>query len=155
YALSLCVALGMALRARGRAGAAWLVATAASAAGIWLSDSRATAGAVAVVLAAASVWFLTAHWRPRLKLILVTAIVMVVLLAGLLRIRQLNADPDYRGAGFREQFNASSIRAVAARPWSGVGIGQYFTDSPLFLSPQLAFSYGAENAHNYFLQIAA
>ena len=27
--------------------------------------------------------------------------------------------------------------------------------SPLFLSPQLAFSYGVENAHNFFLQMAA
>ena len=44
---------------------------------------------------------------------------------------------------------------IAARPLFGVGVGQYYRTSPLFLSPQLAWAYGAENAHNYFLQVGA
>ncbi len=44
---------------------------------------------------------------------------------------------------------------MTARPLFGVGMGQYPRASRLFLSPQLAWSYGAENAHNYFLQIGA
>jgi hypothetical protein len=32
-------------------------------------------------------------------------------------------------------------------------VGQYYRLSPLFLSPQLAWTYGSENAHNFFLQI--
>src|SRR5262249_51329506 len=33
------------------------------------------------------------------------------------------------------------------------GAGRYFRDSPNFLTPQLAWSYGSENAHNNFLEI--
>src|SRR5579864_7728730 len=42
---------------------------------------------------------------------------------------------------------------IGARPVFGVGVGQYYPMSSLFLSPQLAWTYGSENAHNYFLQI--
>ena len=42
---------------------------------------------------------------------------------------------------------------IDARPLFGVGVGQYYRTSPQFLSPQLAWTYGFENAHNYFLQI--
>jgi hypothetical protein len=107
------------------------------------------------VIAAAAVWYATTRWSVRAKALLVAAVVVVGLGAGLLRVRQLSADPDFRGAGFRQQFNASSLRMIGIRPWAGVGVGQYFATSPLVLSPQLAFSYGAENAHNYFLQFAA
>ena len=61
--------------------------------------------------------------------------------------------PTFRGGGFRQQFTGASLRMMRARPVSGVGIGQYYRMSPLFLSPQLGWAYGAENAHNYFLQI--
>lgn len=155
YALILCAALGMALAAKGRGQRVWLAAAAASTLGIWLSESRSTIGAVALVLAAAVIWYGTARWTLRSKAIVIAAVVVVGLAAGGLRVRQLSTDPEFRGAGFRQQFNATSARMIAARPWSGVGVGQYFNVSPLFLSPQLAFSYGAENAHNYFLQFAA
>ena len=46
-----------------------------------------------------------------------------------------------------------ALRMIGARPLFGVGVGQYYRTSPLFLSPQLAWTYGFENAHNYFLQI--
>ena len=71
----------------------------------------------------------------------------------LVRARLLEADPTYRGGGFREQFFQTSLRMIGARPLFGVGVGQYYRTSPLFLSPQLAWTYGSENAHNYFLQI--
>jgi hypothetical protein len=60
-----------------------------------------------------------------------------------------------RGSSFRAQFNETSVRMMAARPLVGVGIGQYYQASTLFLTPELAWSYGSENAHNYFLQIGA
>jgi hypothetical protein len=44
---------------------------------------------------------------------------------------------------------------IRARPLFGVGVGQYYPTSSLFLSPELAWRYGFENAHNYFLQIGA
>jgi hypothetical protein len=89
--------------------------------------------------------------RPRVAAL----VLLLIALAGasLLRVRQIEHDPTYRGAGFREQFVESSLRMMAARPWFGVGIGQYRRMSSLFLSPQLAWTYGIENAHNYFLQI--
>jgi O-antigen ligase len=155
YALSVCLALGMAARGSRRARALWLAAAAAAALGIWLSDSRSAFGAVAIVIAAAAAWFATASWTVRSKAVAVAVVVALGLTAGLLRVRQLSADPEYRGASFREQFNATSVRMIEARPWTGVGVGQYFAVSPLFLGPSLAFSYGAENAHNYFLQLAA
>jgi hypothetical protein len=69
------------------------------------------------------------------------------------RARLLDTDPTYRGGGFREQFVQTSARMIAARPLFGVGEGQYYPSSPLFLSPQLAWTYGVENAHNFFLQV--
>jgi hypothetical protein len=42
---------------------------------------------------------------------------------------------------------------IADRPLLGVGVGQYLRSATLFLSPQLAWSYGSENAHNNFFQI--
>jgi hypothetical protein len=44
---------------------------------------------------------------------------------------------------------------IAAAPASGIGIGQYRQASSLFFGPALAYSYGGENAHNYFLQFGA
>src|SRR5436190_404421 len=82
------------------------------------------------------------------------AIVIAVGVGGsFVRARLLARDPEFRGGGFREQFYAASVRMMAARPLAGVGAGQYAASSMLFLSPQLAWSYGNENAHNYFLQI--
>jgi hypothetical protein len=87
----------------------------------------------------------------------VTLVVIAVaaLGAGAIRARLLEKDPTYRGAGFRTQFNETSARMIAARPLFGVGVGQYYRTSTLFLAPQLAFSYGLENAHNNFLQVGA
>jgi hypothetical protein len=56
---------------------------------------------------------------------------------------------------YRSQFTETSLRMIAAHPLFGIGIGRYYVDSPLFLSPELAWIYGFENAHNYFLQIAS
>ena len=64
-------------------------------------------------------------------------------------------DATYRGTGLRVQFAETSFRMIRARPWFGIGVGQYYPTSPLFFSPTLASAYGAENAHDYFLQLAA
>ena len=44
---------------------------------------------------------------------------------------------------------------IRSHPWLGLGIGRYYQASSMFLNPQLAFAYGSENAHDYFLQLAA
>src|SRR5262249_42402128 len=56
-------------------------------------------------------------------------------------------------SGFRQQFVMSSFRIIGTHPYFGIGAGQYYRDAPLFLTPQLAWAYGFENAHNNFLQI--
>jgi hypothetical protein len=66
------------------------------------------------------------------------------------RVYQVNFGVDYR-----QQFYATSARMIEARPLFGVGVGQYYRTSAVFLSPQLAWNYGSENAHNNFLQIGA
>ena len=155
YAMMLCLFLGMAAWAAGGRRALWLVAAFATAVGLWLSVSRSAAAAAAIVIALALAWKTTAAWRPSTRAIALVSVLAAALAIGGARVYLLEQDPTYRGARFRTQFNATSLRMIAARPLFGVGVGQYYRTSPLFLSPQLAWAYGAENAHNYFLQVAA
>jgi O-antigen ligase len=154
FAMIMCVALGMAVRARGRRRAIWWTLAAASAVGLWLSASRSAIASAAIVLAVATAWGATNRLAVRSRVALVGVVLVIALGAGAVRARLLEEDPTYRGSGFREQFYATSMRMIAARPLFGIGEGQYYRSSPLFLSPQLAWSYGSENAHNAFLQIA-
>jgi hypothetical protein len=100
-------------------------------------------------------WVATARIPARPRAAALALLVIALLGVALIRARMLEHDPTYRGAGFREQFVETSVRMIEARPLFGVGIGQYRRMSPLFLSPQLAWTYGTENAHNYFLQLGS
>jgi O-antigen ligase len=153
FAMIVCVALGMAMRHRGRRRALWLCLAAASGGGLWLSESRSALGAVIAVVTVAVLWASTSRFSTRARATAL-AIVMLALLGGAaFRARLLESDPGYRGVGFRQQFMLTSLRMIGARPLFGIGEGQYYSASPLFLSPQLAWTYGSENAHNYFLQV--
>ncbi len=155
FALSICIALGMAVRARGKSRALWLTAAAVCAVAAWLAASR-TANAVAVIaVGGAIVWWLVADWSRAAKTALAAIAVVIVAASGIYQIRELARDPDYRGADFRRQFNAASLRMIAAAPIAGVGVGQYKAASTFFMGPPVAYSYGSENAHNYYLQLAA
>jgi hypothetical protein len=77
----------------------------------------------------------------------------ILLVFGAVRAWQIERDPTYTASGFRQQFVMSSFRVIGTHPYLGIGPGRYFRDSPNFLTPQLAFSYGSENAHNNYLQI--
>lgn len=154
FAMILGLALGAAGRARGKRRVAWLGAAAAVALGLWLSASRAALAAAAIAIALATVWPLVAGWKPRARLAAIAAIIVIAIAAGALRARRLESDQGYRGVDYRQQFNAASLRMIGASPVFGVGVGQYYRMSALFLSPQLGFVYGFENAHNYFLQVA-
>jgi O-antigen ligase len=155
FAMILCLALGMAIRARGRARALWSAAAVANLVGLWLAESRSAMAAAAIALAVAAAWALSDRWKPAARTVALLCLVVVALGLGTVRARLLNSDPTYRGAGFRQQFNATSLRMIQARPVFGFGVGQYYPLSPLFLTPELAWSYGRENAHNYFLQVGA
>jgi O-antigen ligase len=155
FGMILCLILGMAARSRGRGRAAWMAAAVVVGLGLWLSHSRTAVAAAMVAIAGAVAWFVSSSWRPTIRAITLGSLVVAALALGGARVYLLEQDPAFRGAGFRGQFNATSLRMIAARPLFGVGMGRYYHTSPLFLSPQLAWTYGAENAHNYFLQVAA
>jgi O-antigen ligase len=155
FAMTLCLALGMAMRDRGRRRAIWLAVAAASGVGLWLADSRSALGAAGAVVIVAVMWAATSRYPARLRAAALAGLIVALLGGAAVRARFLEADPGYRGVGFRSQFVETSMRMIEARPLFGVGVGQFYPSSPLFLSPQLAWSYGAENAHNYFLQIGA
>ena len=153
FAMIACLALGMAFRERLYRRAIWLGMAGASGLGLWFSESRSALGAAVVVVVGAATWAATSRFGIRARAATL-AVVLIALLGGaFVRARFLETDPTYRGSGFREQFTRTSLRMIGARPFFGVGEGHYYQASPLFLSPQLAWTYGAENAHNFFLQL--
>jgi O-antigen ligase len=154
FVLVLCLAVGMAVRARGRARAPWIVAAVLNAIGVWFSQSRSAFAAIAIAAMLGMVWLGTAAWTLRARMTAVALVIALGIGGSFARARQLERDPTFRSGDFRQQFYGASLRMIAARPLTGVGIGQYARASTLFLTPQLAWIYGAENAHNYFLQIA-
>ena len=133
----------------------WLAASAACAAGLWLSGSRAASAAAAAVIPLAGLWSLSGRWPRKIRVAAAIVLVTLVAVVSWARLERLDRDPTYVGGGMREQFFATSLRMIATRPLFGVGAGRYYMESPLFLSPQLAITYAAENAHNYFLQLTA
>jgi O-antigen ligase len=155
FAMLFCLALGMSLYAGGRRRFGWVALAAMNGVGLWFSESRSAIAATTIVILLAIVWLLTASWTRRARLSALVALLVLGAGASIVRAKLLDRDPTFRGGGFRQQFNATSVRMIAARPLAGLGIGQYYSMSPLFLSPELAFSYGVENAHNFYMQIAA
>ena len=155
FAMLACLGLGMAVRARGRARALWCAAAAANLGGLWLSVSRSAVLATAIALAGCAIWTLSTRWKSSTRAIALAGMVTVAVSLGALWAWQATREGGYRGVGFRAQFNATSLRMIQASPVFGIGVGQYYPLSPMFLTPELAWTYGHENAHDYFLQIAA
>jgi O-antigen ligase len=155
FAMLICLALGMALRARDRERPMWLALLAANAVGLWLSASRSAVGVSVLGLAFMASWLVSTRSKSRwIGRAVVGAAIAVAAIASV-QLWRVTRDQLTRGTDFRLQFNAASVRMIAAEPLVGVGVGQYDRTSTLFLSPQLAWNYGSENAHNYFLQFAA
>jgi len=155
FAMVLCLALGATACARGRSMAAWALLTMGSGAGLWLAQSRTALAMVGILGGAALAVVVTGRLTPRARAALLATAFVIGAGVTAARVWQLEKDPDFHGAGFRVQFFETSLRMIRASPLIGVGIGQYPRASSQYLSPQLAFAYGVENAHNYFLQIAA
>ena len=72
----------------------------------------------------------------------------------MLHTLNLRATAEERLRG-RVQFWAAATRMVGARPWAGVGIGRYFKEVYRWAPNQAALVRKQENAHNYYLQLAA
>jgi hypothetical protein len=155
FAMVLCLALGMSASERGTGRAIWLATSAACAIGLWMSNSRTALASIGIVLAMTVVWMATRRWTPVLRRTALLIVLAGLVAVGVMRARMLERDPDYRSADFRVQFVETSLRVIASHPLFGIGVGRYYPASHLFLSPQLAWTYGTENAHNNFLQIAS
>jgi O-antigen ligase len=153
FAMILCLSLGMSVRERGRRQGWWIAAAAACAVGLWMSRSRTAEAAALLVIPGAALWAATVSWPRSRRVRLISGVLGVVLLAGSIAVWQIEKNPSYSELGFRSQFVMSSFRIIGTHPYFGIGAGQYFHDAPLFLTPQLAWTYGSENAHNNFLQI--
>jgi len=151
FGMMLLVCLGLAARSRSQA-AAWALAAAALGAALWLTGSRSAAAATVIAGAAAVGYALAARSSRAVRSGILAAVVLAAIVAGGVRAWTLRRDVS---ADFRRDFFATSVRMIAARPMVGVGIGQYFDTSPLFLSRFLGYTYGFENAHNFFLQLIA
>ena len=154
FAMVLCLALGMSVREHGTRRRGWIVASVACAIGLWLSRSRTAEAAVGLTIPAAALWATTVSWpRSRRARFVGSVLGVLLLLAGIAAWRIERQNDSYSELGFRQQFVMSSFRIIGTHPYFGIGSGQYFNDGPLFLTPQLAWTYGTENAHNNFLQI--
>lgn len=152
FGMMLIVAIGMAAWRRRTASLVWIVCAAALAAALWLTGSRTGLAATAIIGAAAAAYGLASRWSRAARTAALIVVMIAAIGAGAIRAWTLRHDA---GTDFRRDFNATSLRMIAARPVIGVGIGQYYDTSPLFLSRFLGWSYGLENAHNFFLQLAA
>jgi O-antigen ligase len=155
FAMVLCLALGIAMRERGRRRAFWIAAALACGVGLWMGRSRSAEAAVGLVIPMAVLWAATTAWPRANRLSLIGGVMSILLIVGAVRGRQIERDPTYTASEFRQQFVMSSFRVIGTHPYLGIGVGRYFRDSPTFLTPQLAWAYNSENAHNNYLQIVA
>ena len=150
YVLLLGIAIGFAVSG-GRAWAAWVIAAGLLLEGLVLTGSRA-----ALACAALLVFSITGRWLLRArsrKARLIVAIAITSVVVGLLPL--VASTGAMTSLGMRGDFNRSSLLMISARPLLGVGIGRYFWLSRLTLPPSLAWVYGLENAHDYYLQMTA
>ena len=153
FAMILCLSLGMAMRERGGRRAFWLASAIACGTGLLMTRSRSAEASAGLVIPFAILWATTTAWPKARRLSLIGGVLGVLLVFGAIRAVQIEGDPTYKASGFRQQFVMSSLRVIGTHPYLGIGVGRYFRDSPNFLTPQLAWSYGSENAHNNYLQI--
>ena len=155
FAMVVCLLVGMAARARGAARLPWIAAAATIAIGLWFSESRSAFGSVGLAAAVALAAIATSRLSRGARAAIVGAVFVAVVVAAGVVAQRVEAGRTQRGAELRGQFTTTTFRMIEARPLLGVGVGQYARLSPLFMSAELAWTYGAENAHDYFLQIAA
>jgi O-antigen ligase len=153
FVMLFALTLGMAGRERSARRLPWVLAAVMCGVGLWLTRSRTALAAAALVIPAAIVWAATVRARTRWR-IAAFALLVLALAIGVVVRSQFGRVSTF-GLAYRTEFTSTSLRMIATRPLFGVGIGQYYRDSTLFLTPELAWIYGAENAHDYFLQMAA
>ena len=155
----------VAFAAIGIAAASWaarlpaLMAFAVIVGGLWLSQTRSAIVAAIMVGAASGVWVCgvrICRWSPIRTLLL--SMIVAIGVGGIIIVfnpLHLLASGGDRSLHFRSMFAKTAVRMTATAPLLGVGVGQYEVEYPDFASPELLRSYARNNAHDYFLWIAA
>ena len=150
YVLCFGAALGLAVSGRW-ARVLLIPAALALLEGIALTGSRAGMASAALVIGGtALLWIL--HRRSRVTQLIV-ALAALIALAAVLPLTMTRGALD--SVEMRGGFTRASWIMIGAHPVFGVGVGRYYWLSRLVLPPSLGWAYGLENAHDYFLQIAA
>jgi len=161
FAMMLLVCVGLICSNRRRVRAGWGVCAAVTAAALWLAGSRTAIGAALLSATAALTWtFMRARGtqsRARVMGLLsgLTAVALIVLIVAFVLLGSDrfagNAAPSTAWS-IRVELLARGMRMVREHPVFGVGIGSFFAQSARYSTPG---SFGPENAHNNFMQIAA
>ena len=163
FALVLPMALSIAAGNRSRR-LMWGGASVVIALGLWLSGSRATILAVLVVVTAGVGWLLNRRTQVATFGWLLGVASLVALVLGAVfgyRVLESAGTSMADSLRFRWLFLDATLQALATRPLSGIGIGQFLLASEHFGSEELIAlvgrSVGAprENPHNQFLLIVA
>jgi O-antigen ligase len=150
YLLTIGLTFGIAASVR-RLRMIWLLPLIAIIGGVLLTRSRTAVVAGVVVLCGIGLVWMVRSTSGTSKAI--AAAVLAAVLVGAVALTLTRSSQS--SLAMRGGFTRASLTMIAARPVLGIGIGRYYRMSMLALPPPLAWSYGQENAHDYFLQIAA
>lgn len=153
FALLLPVAVSLVTRVRAFA----VICTLLISAGLWMTGSRT---AFVATLGAAFVAGMAALYRrPHSRAPVVATLALVVIASAALFLwypHRTNTASGWWSLGTRIQFATAALRVTAEHPLFGAGIGGFYRLSGEYLEEMLAAQNKThENAHNYFLQIAA
>jgi O-antigen ligase len=150
YLLLLGVTVGVAWPIRA-VRLAWVPAAVAILYALRLTGSVAAIMTVVLACGIAAGWWIAHSGSRALKAAaVVAASILVAAVIGFMRTPRAESSLGMRGG-----FTRASLRMIEARPVLGVGVGRYYPLSRLVLPPSLGWSYGLENAHDYYLQVAA
>jgi O-antigen ligase/polysaccharide polymerase Wzy-like membrane protein len=150
FAMLIGLACGMAGSTLGPRRRLWIAAIVLLFIGLALSRSRSAIGATALLAMVGAIWAVSKR-RVRLPRSAAWGLAIGV---GALAVMALAAPLSF-ASGIRQEFTITSLRMLGSRPIFGIGIGRYYALSRLILTPRLGVLYADENAHDYFLQIAA
>lgn len=181
---TIVVTLGLAAAARGRARAGWAAAALVMVAAAIFTASRmawvamVVGGLVYLVLAdRAGAWARPMPWKTRRgrRMLAVAALAAAAGLAGLtgyatsvdarhvqqrsyldtvLSTLNLRVAPADKLKG-RLPLWVAACHMIEARPLTGIGLGRYYKDVSAYAPPDARLILPQENAHDYFLQLAA
>jgi putative inorganic carbon (hco3(-)) transporter len=162
YVLAGILALPFAARVAGRARLGWRLAFVALVMGLYMSGSRA---AWAAGLAGVATWLAARRYRsggralPALssRALAIAGVAVLAVLTASARLGSASATTGSaeHSLAIRAEFLETSLRMWSTRPILGVGVGTYYERSSEFMPAGIRAIYGRENAHNYYLQIAA